>query len=84
MVFRAVIFNRKYAPRGYRAISPGTRLASEINPWSSGDEPSWHRHQQLAFLNNMVGIAQVEFSPEGSTVRIWEWRGGTLPSQNEG
>jgi hypothetical protein len=39
---------------------------------------------QLAFLNNMIGIAQVEFSPEGTTVRIWEWKGGTLPSQNEG
>jgi hypothetical protein len=38
---------------------------------------------QLAFLNNMIGIAQVEFSPEGTTVRIWEWKGGgTLPSQN--
>jgi hypothetical protein len=37
---------------------------------------------QLAFLNNMTGIAQVEFSPEGTTVRIWEWKGGTLPSQN--
>jgi hypothetical protein len=39
---------------------------------------------QLAFLKNMTGIAQVEFSPEGTTVRIWEWKGGTLPSQNEG
>jgi hypothetical protein len=39
---------------------------------------------QLAFLNNMIGIAQVEFSPEGTTVRIWEWKGGTLPSPNEG
>ncbi len=29
---------------------------------------------QLAFLDNMVGIAQVDFSPEGSTVRIWEWK----------
>ena len=37
---------------------------------------------QLAFLNNMVGIAQVEFSPEESTVRIWEWKGGTLPFEN--
>jgi hypothetical protein len=35
---------------------------------------------QLAFLNNMTGIAQVDFSPEGTTVRIWEWKGGTLPS----
>ncbi|MFL6485773.1 MAG: hypothetical protein ACJ71D_03555 [Nitrososphaera sp.] len=39
---------------------------------------------QLAFLNNMIGIAQVEFSPEGTTVRIWEWKGGRLPSQDEG
>jgi len=39
---------------------------------------------QLAFLNNMTGIAQVEFSPERTTVRIWEWKGGTLTSQNEG
>jgi hypothetical protein len=38
--------------------------------------------RQLAFLNNMIGIAQVEFSPEGTTVRIWEWTGGTFPSQN--
>ena len=39
---------------------------------------------QLAFLNSLIGIAQVEFSPEGTTVRIWEWKGGMLPSQNEG
>ena len=39
---------------------------------------------QLAFLNNMTGIAQVEFSPERTTVRIWGWNGGTLTSQNEG
>jgi arsenate reductase len=32
MVFRAVIFNRKYAPRGYRAIGRATRLASQTNP----------------------------------------------------
>jgi protein-tyrosine-phosphatase len=25
-------FNRKYAPRGYKAISAGTRPASQINP----------------------------------------------------
>jgi hypothetical protein len=34
---------------------------------------------QLAFLNNMVGIMQSEFSPEGGTIRMWEWKGGTLP-----
>jgi hypothetical protein len=33
---------------------------------------------QLAFLDNMVGIFQLEISPEGTTVKIWEWKGGTL------
>jgi hypothetical protein len=33
---------------------------------------------QLAFLNNMVGIAQLEFSPEEATIKVWEWKGGTL------
>jgi hypothetical protein len=37
---------------------------------------------QLAFLNNMVGIGQIEISAEGTTVRAWEWKSGTLPSQN--
>jgi hypothetical protein len=34
---------------------------------------------QLAFLDNMVGISQSEFSPEGGTIRTWEWKGGMLP-----
>ncbi|MDQ3968183.1 MAG: hypothetical protein M3275_07290 [Thermoproteota archaeon] len=33
---------------------------------------------QLAFLDNMVGIAQLEFTPEEATIKIWEWKGGTL------
>jgi hypothetical protein len=37
---------------------------------------------QLAFLDNMVGIAQVEISPEGTTVKIWEWKGGSLAPEN--
>jgi hypothetical protein len=37
---------------------------------------------QLAFLNNLVGIAQIEISSEGTTVKIWEWKGGALPSNN--
>jgi hypothetical protein len=36
----------------------------------------------LAFLDNMVGIFQTEFSPEGSSFREWEWKGGTLPFDN--
>jgi hypothetical protein len=38
---------------------------------------------QLAFLNNMVGISQSEFSPEGGTIRTWEWKGGTLPFETD-
>jgi hypothetical protein len=38
---------------------------------------------QLAFLDNMVAIAHVEFSPEGSTLKIWEWKGGTLPFETD-
>jgi hypothetical protein len=34
---------------------------------------------QLAFLDNMVGISQREFSPEGGTIRTWEWKGRMLP-----
>ena len=34
---------------------------------------------QLAFLDNMIGIMQSEFSPGGGTIRVWEWKGGTLP-----
>jgi hypothetical protein len=37
---------------------------------------------QLAFLDNMVAIAHVGFSPEGSIVRIWEWKGETLPLES--
>jgi hypothetical protein len=39
---------------------------------------------QLAFLDNMVGISQSEFSPEGGTIRTWEWKGGTLPFESGG
>ena len=41
---------------------------------------STNSNGQLAFLDNMVGISQTEFSPEGGTIRMWEWKGGgTLP-----
>ena len=39
---------------------------------------------ELAFLNNMVGIIQSEFSSDGGTIRTWEWKGGTLPFDNGG
>jgi len=34
---------------------------------------------QLAFLDNMVGINDSELSQGGGTIRVWEWKGGTLP-----
>jgi hypothetical protein len=37
---------------------------------------------QLAFLDNMLAIFQHEFSPERDTIRMWEWKGGTLPFEN--
>ena len=37
---------------------------------------------QLAFLDNMAGISQSEFTPEGGTIRTWEWKGGTIPFEN--
>jgi hypothetical protein len=33
---------------------------------------------QLAFLDNMIGLFQLEFTPEESTIKTWEWKGGTL------
>jgi hypothetical protein len=38
---------------------------------------------QLAFLDNMVGIFQTKFSPEGSHFREWEWKGGTIPFETK-
>jgi hypothetical protein len=39
---------------------------------------------QLAFLDNMVAIGQVEYSPAEGINRFaeWEWKGGTLPFEN--
>ena len=39
---------------------------------------------QLAFLDNMVAIGQVEYSPAEGINRFaeWEWKGGTIPFEN--
>jgi hypothetical protein len=39
---------------------------------------------QLAFLDNMIAIYQVKASPEGTAIRMWEWKGADLPFGNEG
>jgi hypothetical protein len=39
---------------------------------------------QLAFLDNMIAIYQLEISPEGSTTRMWEWKGADRPFESVG
>jgi hypothetical protein len=38
---------------------------------------------QLAFLDNMIAIYQVKASPEGTAIRMWEWKGADLPFGDE-
>ena len=57
---------------------------SRLNPDGSGSGTgvvffSTNSTGQLAFLNNMVGINDSEFSQGSGTIRVWEWKGGTLP-----
>ena len=57
---------------------------SRMNPDGTGSGTgvvffSTNSTGQLAFLDNMVGINQAELSPGGGTIRVWEWKGGTLP-----
>jgi hypothetical protein len=37
---------------------------------------------QLAFLDNLVAIGQVEYSPTLNRFAEWEWKGGTVPFEN--
>ena len=37
---------------------------------------------QLAFLRNMIAIYQVKASPEGTAIRMWEWKGAELPFES--
>jgi hypothetical protein len=64
-------------------------LLSRTNPDGSGSGTSvtyfsTNSTGQLAFLDNMVAIGQVEYSPEEGINRFaeWEWKGGTLPFEN--
>jgi hypothetical protein len=34
---------------------------------------------QLAFLDNMIAIYQVEASPAGTAIAYWEWKGADFP-----
>jgi hypothetical protein len=64
-------------------------LLTRTNPDGSGSGTSvtyfsTNSTGQLAFLNNMVAIGQVEYSPAEGINRYaeWEWKGGTLPFEN--
>src|SRR5215212_8874065 len=57
---------------------------SRMNPDGTGSGTgvvffSTNSTGQLAFLDNMVGINDSEFSQGGGTIRVWEWKGGMLP-----
>jgi hypothetical protein len=62
---------------------------SRMNPDGSGAGTgvvffSTNSTGQLAFLDNMVGINDSVFSQGGGTIRVWEWKGGTLPFETCG
>jgi hypothetical protein len=64
-------------------------LLTRTNPDGSGSGTSvtyfsTNSTGQLAFLDNMVAIGQVEYSPEEGINRFaeWEWKDGTLPFEN--
>src|SRR5919106_3674970 len=62
---------------------------SRMNPDGTGSGTgvvffSTNSTGQLAFLDNMVGINDSEFSPGGGIIRVWEWKGGTLPFEIDG
>jgi hypothetical protein len=64
-------------------------LLTRANPDGSGSGTSvtyfsTNSTGQLAFLDNLVAIGQVEYSPEEGINRFaeWEWKGGTIPFEN--
>src|ERR671918_541422 len=64
-------------------------LLTRTNPDGSGNGTSvtyfsTNSTGQLAFLDNMVAIGQVEYSPAEGINRFaeWEWKGETIPFEN--
>jgi hypothetical protein len=60
---------------------------ARLNPDGSGSGTgivffSSNSTGQLAFLDGMVGINDSEFSHGTGTVRVWEWKGDTIPFEN--
>jgi len=52
--------------------------------WSFWAAPYYLSNGQLAFLDEMVGINDSKFSQGSGTIRVWEWKGGTLPFEIDG
>ncbi len=64
-------------------------LLTRTNPDGSGSGTSityfsTNSTGQLAFLDNLVAIGQVDYRPEEGINRFaeWEWKGGTIPFEN--
>src|ERR671914_2194117 len=60
---------------------------SRMNPDGTGSGTgvvffSTNSTGQLAFLDNIIGINDSEFSQGSGTIRVWEWKGGTVPFES--
>jgi hypothetical protein len=87
----AVIMTEGDAEEGGENATISFVLLIRTNPDGSGSGTgvtyfSTNSTGQLAFLDNMVAIGQIEYSPaEGiNSFREWEWKGGTLPFETGG
>jgi hypothetical protein len=85
----AVIMTESGAEEGGENATISFVLLTRTNPDGTGSGTSvtyfsTNSTGQLAFLNNMVAIGQVEYSPAEGINRFaeWEWKGGTLPFEN--
>ena len=87
----AVIMTEGDAEEGGENATISFVLLVRTNPDGSGSGTgvtyfNTNSTGQLAFLDNMVAIGQIEYSPaEGiNSFREWEWKGGTLPFETVG
>ena len=85
----AVIMTEDGSEEGGENASISFVLLSRTNPDGSGSGTSvtyfsTNSTGQLAFLDNLIAIGQVEYSPAEGINRFaeWEWKGGTLPFEN--
>jgi hypothetical protein len=85
----AVIMTEGGAEEGGENATISFVLLTRTNPDGSGSGTSvtyfsTNSTGQLAFLDNMVAIGQVEYSPAEGINRFaeWEWKGGTIPFEN--